>query len=68
MSHGSLVQVLDVAVQWCPARVFFERAVETQEFHPQRRELLAGFVGQRDSINYRTVGHAARELEGNITS
>ena len=30
------------------------------------KALLAGFVGQRESINYRTVGHAARELEGNI--
>ena len=31
------------------------------------KALLAGFVGQRNSIDYRTVGHAARELEGNIS-
>jgi general secretion pathway protein A len=30
------------------------------------KALLAGFVGQRNDIDYRTVGHAARELEGNI--
>ena len=32
------------------------------------KALLAGFVGQRDNIDFRTVGHAARELEGNINS
>jgi general secretion pathway protein A len=30
------------------------------------KALLAGFVGQRENIDYRTVGHAARELEGNF--
>jgi general secretion pathway protein A len=30
------------------------------------KALLAGFVGQQEKIDYRTVGHAARELEGNI--
>jgi general secretion pathway protein A len=29
------------------------------------KALLAGFVGQKETINFRTVGHAARELEGN---
>ena len=32
------------------------------------KALLAGFVGQRNNIDFRTVGHAARELEGNIHS
>jgi len=30
------------------------------------KALLAGYVGQQEKIDYRTVGHAARELEGNI--
>ena len=32
------------------------------------KALLAGFVGQRESIDFRMVGHAVRELEGNINS
>jgi hypothetical protein len=30
------------------------------------KSLLAGFVQQRGSIDYGTVGRAIRELEGNI--
>ena len=32
------------------------------------KALLAGFVSQRDRINFKLVNHAVRELEGNINS
>jgi len=32
------------------------------------KALLAGFVSQREKINFKLVNHAVRELEGNINS
>jgi len=30
------------------------------------KALLAGFVSQQEKINYRMIGRAVRELEGNL--